>query len=302
MKKRILMAFITLFIIAIIVFACVIVNALFGNPISKALATRAAKEYLKENYSDTDYTLQGVHYSLKDGTYFAHAASKSNIDGDFTVKISMLGKPLYDDYSFRVEEHANVANRLFFEYREIVASVLESDEYPYTLSIGFGDLEFDREIGKDTSPDALTRGELINNYPYDVCALGATNGVLVLYVDTNNVTHEEAAKILLKTKEMLDEAGISFYSVDLVLQYPPYNPEESYVRPEGTVELLNFLYTDTYEDGLIERIEKCAEDTKNIIASRMQRADCSPFLFFLIDYSNYLCYTNVIYTTFFDKR
>jgi hypothetical protein len=47
-----------------------------------------------------------------------------------------------------------------------------------------------------------------------------------------------------------------------VLRYPPYDAEESGKRPEGRIELQNFLYTDIYEDGIVERIIQCAEDTE----------------------------------------
>ena len=80
---------------------------------------------------------------------------------------------------------------------------------------------------------------------------------------TIHITNEKAAEILLKTKELMDQSGISFYSVELCLMYPPYDVEKSYERPEGELRLKDFLYTDIYEDGIIERIEKCVEDTQN---------------------------------------
>ena len=262
MKKRVLKIFALLLVCVIVVFGCFLANAFFGNPISKALATRTAKEYLKANYADTDYVLKGVSFNFKDGTYFAHFNSPGNIDGDFTLDISMLGKPLCDDYDYRVTGRGNIALRLFFEYREKVDSVLESDTYPYTLSFGYGDLEFDREVGKAPIEGAITRAELVNNTQYDVSALGAKNGTLVLYVDTDEVTNEKASEILLVTKRLLDDAGISFYLVHLVLQYPPYDPEVSYQRPEGSVDLLDFLSSDIYEEGLLDRVKKCAEETR----------------------------------------
>jgi hypothetical protein len=76
------------------------------------------------------------------------------------------------------------------------------------------------------------------------------------------VTYEKAAEILLKTRELMDGAGIFFYSVHFVLRYPPYDAAESYKRPEGEIDLKDFLYTDIYEEGIIERILQCAEDTE----------------------------------------
>ena len=36
-----------------------------------------------------------------------------------------------------------------------------------------------------------------------------------------------------------------------------------YERPEGEINLRSFLYTDIYEEGMVERVAKCAEDTRN---------------------------------------
>ena len=98
---------------------------------------------------------------------------------------------------------------------------------------------------------------------YNVGELGAKNGELVLYIDSDTVTNEKAAEILLKTKELMDQSGISFYSVVLCLRYPPYDAEKSYERPDGEIRLEDFLYTDIYEEGMVERVAKCAEDTQN---------------------------------------
>jgi hypothetical protein len=128
--------------------------------------------------------------------------------------------------------------------------------------MGYGDLEFERELDKEEVQGALKMSDLVNDRFYNVCDLGATNGRLVLYIDSDTVTYEKAAEILLNTKKLMDGAGISFYSMHFVLRYSPYDAEESGKRPEGRIELQNFLYTDIYEDGIVERIIQCAEDTE----------------------------------------
>ena len=42
-----------------------------------------------------------------------------------------------------------------------------------------------------------------------------------------------------------------------------YDAEKSYERPEGEIDLRDFLYTDIYEEGMVERVIKCVEDTQN---------------------------------------
>lgn len=250
MKTRILKISALCLAIALIVGVCWFANGLIGNPVSKMMARNAAEKYLRTNYSNIDYELQEVSYSFKEVGYYAHVVSPGSVDGNFTLRMSMLGKIRGDDYSTRVEGHGNVANRLFFEYREMVDSVLNSSAYPYTIAMGYGDLEFEREAGAEVVEGAIKRSELVNDRFYNVGMLGAKNGKLVLHIDSDSVadTNEKAAEILLKTKELLDQSGISFYSVHFVL---------------GEINLKDFLSTDINEDGIIERIEKCAENTRN---------------------------------------
>ena len=49
----------------------------------------------------------------------------------------------------------------------------------------------------------------------------------------------------------------------LLLRYPPYDAEKPYERPEGEINLKDFLYTDIDEEGMIERVIACAEATQN---------------------------------------
>lgn len=248
MKKRVLKISALSLAIVLIVGVCWFANGLVGNPVSKAVARHTAKKHLEATYPNTDYVIDELSYSFKDGGYYAHIVSPGSMDGHFTLRISMLGKLRNDDYSSRVEGHGNVARRLFFEYREMVDAVLGSSAYPYTVAMGYGDLEFDREVGAEVIEGAIKRSELVNDKFYNVGELGAKNGKLVLHIKSDTVTNEKAAEILLKTKELLDQSGISFYSVHFVL---------------GEINLKDFLYTDIYEDGLLDRVVKCAEDTKN---------------------------------------
>ena len=91
--------------------------------------------------------------------------------------------------------------------------------------------------------------------------LGKTNGTLVLYIDSETVDERTAAEILLTVKKLFDDAGVSFYSVELVLRYPPYD-EESYARPDGEIRIDRFLSEDIYEDGMEERVHAAVEETR----------------------------------------
>ena len=44
-------------------------NVMMGNPVSHALASRAAKAYLAEQFPNSDYNMERITYSFKDGRY-----------------------------------------------------------------------------------------------------------------------------------------------------------------------------------------------------------------------------------------
>ena len=92
------------------------------------------------------------------------------------------------------------------------------------------------------------------------------------YFTTDNEVVDEstAADILLTAKALCDEAGISFYAVDLVLRYPPYD-EISYERPKGSVRIDGFLAEDIYEEGMEERVRLAVEERKASYAGENEK-------------------------------
>ena len=262
MKKKILK--ISAFCIALILIGFVLsfANSLVGNPISAALARNTAKTVIKTEYPDTDYRLERVSFNFKDGNYYAYVTSESNMDGDFTLHINMLGQLMYDDHDYRVDGKSNVSRRLDMEYREAVERVLRSSTYPYYTELNYGELEFSRNPEYFPLPEnAVKLEDLENNKLYNVSDMGKTNGKIVLYVEVDDVSFEKAAEVLLKTRELLEKSGVYFYSIDFVLEYPPFN-EDTYERPDENVRVEDFLCSDIYEEGLAERIEKADAEVK----------------------------------------
>ena len=73
-------------------------NALNGNPISKMMAQSTAERYLAETYGGTDYYIDHISYSFKDGNYHAFVRSPSSMDTAFTLSLNMLGSLRGDTY------------------------------------------------------------------------------------------------------------------------------------------------------------------------------------------------------------
>ena len=255
MKKRILKIAALVVALALIIGVCWFANGLVGNPISKAMAINSAGKHIQNNYDEDDLEIERVTFSFKDGHYHAFVTSQSNIDGDFTILIDMWGKVLIDTYEDRVSGGWNTADRIGREYRSKVDAVFDSQSFPYAEHIGYGDIEFiSREYKDDPNiPNyALVTEELTMGAIYDVNELGAKAGKLTVYIDDDTVSIERMAEILLDIREIFDAAGVKFYAIDCVLEY---GKDENGFYKDGRVEVMDFLYSDIYDEDMIERVQ-----------------------------------------------
>ncbi len=257
MKKKIVIIAAAAVLTVLLAIACIVANAIFGNPISRLVSREAAEAYVSENYPEKGYEIEDVRYSFKDSYYHAYVSSEQYIDGDFTVYINAFGKIQRDDYEYRVIEHGNVADRLFFEYKAKADEVLESEDFPYECHIAYGDLDFDGEVGEEFPENAIRRDELVNGAEYDFDELGRRNGRIVLYIDTDKADIENASEIMLDIKQRMDAAGVSFYWLDLTLRIPD---GDGVAKTELSIR--NFKYDDIYEDGLNGRVDEAIERTE----------------------------------------
>ena len=250
MKKWILK--IAAFVVALALIAGVglFANALLGNPVSKALATVQAQQYLSETYPDKELELERVSYSFKETCYHAYVVQPNLPDGEFTLDFNMWGKLLYDDYEDRVPSGWNTAHRLDTEYRRTVENLLESSNFPIDSYIGYGELAFVSRANKD-APEipsyAMITEDLTLGGAYNLGRLGAQAGKLTIYLRDDTVTAERLAEVLLTIRQAFDDVGVTFHVIDCVL--------EDEALPDERVEVMDFFYTDIYEENLTERVE-----------------------------------------------
>lgn len=258
MKKKGLKIIAFVAALAIIAGICVFANALIGNPVSKWLATRTAQKHLEEVYGNTDFEIEKIGFNFKDIDYYVHIKSPSSEDSSFSLRIDMFGNLMLDTYESRVLYGGNTADRLYMEYRALVDEVLEAPDYPFDSYIAFGDLKVgfsapDVEVGVPYWPESYVILEKVElDKKYDIRELATKAGYLVVYVQDEVVSVERAAEVLLKLKEVFDYRNVPFYAIDFVLEYP--RGEEGGNIKEGRVNVEDFLYSDIYEEDLVERV------------------------------------------------
>ncbi len=262
MKKKVLKILALVAAMGLIAFVGVFANALNGNPISRMLADHAAEKHLTAQYPGTDYHVERLGFNFKDGDYYAHIRSDSSIDTQFTIHIDMLGNVRYDTFDSVLGKFVT-ARRLEQEYRELAATVLDRNTFPYPTDIGYGTLEIYPEeyindpLITDIPQYALVQETLVIDKAYDIRQLGTQAGHLVIYVDSDTVTLENAAAVLLTIREKFDEANVPFRAISFTLQYP--KPLEGR-RQEGSIEIRHFPCDEIYAEGLEERIRIAQEE------------------------------------------
>ena len=157
---------------------------------------------------------------------------------------------------------AITARRLEQEYRDLTDQIFDNPSFPYPSDIGYGTLEiYPQEALDDPQvndiPDyALVQQDLVLDQIYDIRELGRQAGHLIVYVESDTISFELAAQIMMGICAEFDKANIPFRTMDFVLQLPL--PEEG-PRPDEEVRVKNFRYEDIYGEGLIDRI-KAAHD------------------------------------------
>lgn len=260
------------FVLALILIfgVCLFANGLLGNPVSKALAKSAAEKHLKKNYSDTDFELGNVSYSFKDGYYHVGVSSPSSIDTHFSLVYDSFGGLRDDYYDYYVKSGWNTATRIDGDYRKAVSALFESKSFPYDAHIAVGEIVFISEEYLDypeAKDYALQVEKLTIDAFYNTNELGKKHGKLTVYIDTETVSYESMAQILLDIRRCFDEVGIGFYAIDCVLEIPV---DSDGFYEDDRINILDFLYSDIYEEGLIERVEdahRAAEEYYRVLDS-----------------------------------
>ena len=233
-------------------------NALNGNPISKFVAQNRAEKYIAQQYPDTDYKLERVAYSFKDGNYHAYVVSPSSIDTHFTVTVSMFGQIGWDSYE-SVTDKFNTAMRLEDEYRDMVDAVLYAADFPYVSDIGYGTLaiyppEAMTQREQDDIPDyAMDQSLLVLDGQYDMLELAAQCGHLVIYVESETVTAEEAAQVLRQLDAFFTRKNVPFAGIDLVLWKPK---TEDGPREDVQIDIAHFHREWISEGDLVDRVQQ----------------------------------------------
>lgn len=233
-------------ILIALIFLLLALPDLTGKPLFRSPAYNTAEAYLAEHYADLDLAIGDISWNDHGGDYHVNIYSPSSPDTKFTLVVGSRSKAVEQDtYAQDVLGGENTADRLYWEYRTLADSLLEDPAFPFDHNSSYGLLLLDEENTANLVPDGT----------YDVRELGAKAGFLELHVQTEDLTAECAAQLLLALKNHMDAQNFSFCSVDLILWTRPIDPNSGTLGNAEELNVSGFLYADIYAEGLEERVQ-----------------------------------------------
>ncbi len=256
-RTKIISVVVTLAAAAALTTAGLLLNVLFGNPVSKTLAIRNAQDYLDRNYpaelqsAGSDYRVTGAEFWIEDQEYIVHAAKENSPDTALELRFGMRGNFLRDNSDRVLIEKGITHDRMTNEYFRLTENVFRGTKYENAH------LLFARIVTSDDETEENVQSVDMNGVAFDqrfdCVQLGKTAGLLFICLTNEERTPENLAKNLLEIRRITDDAYYAFAAVYLSLG-------ESAGEGEGfhSLYVKNFPYEEIYEDGLLERVKAAA--------------------------------------------
>ena len=146
-------------LLAIVLF---IVLSLFGNPISKIMADKAADQYLETHHRDLDLVHERAYYNFKDGTYVVSLWDMKSIDTKFKLEFDSFGKMKRDTFDDRL---FNTFRRYMGFLDDLADEVAKDSGLDFVIWLRPDDdtdyrdyLTLDQDFDKDNLPSKITAG------------------------------------------------------------------------------------------------------------------------------------------------
>lgn len=218
------------------------VNAIFGNPISKALAERGADKVIAEKYGDLDLAREKVIYNFKDGDYVAHLKVKNSVDPRFELCFDSFGRLHRDSYDERIFQ---TLTRFDDAIRKYGHGLEKTYDFPYEITLSYWD--------KVDPTDYLTVDQ-----PVDIKHLP-----FKLQAQIKGVGDEVAAKaamaVLQRAQEIMDEEGLNVtaYTVDLASE-KRVNEKDEAQKPKDEFFAMDIPQT-VVREGDVDALEKLSK-------------------------------------------
>lgn len=234
-------------------------NSLVGNPISNIIANRNARDYVNETYPDMGLETEDAVYDIINRGYKVSLRSPFSIDTHFSIYLNQTGVITEDSYEKQVLGKLNTSDRINSQYEKMVGKLFETNDFPYEIIFEYGYIIL-KDLPSEDFVETMYGIELENlkiDQKYDIKELSKKAGHISFYTEDSELNSKRTSEVLIDIKTFFDKENLQFYSMSLNLLGP--NPKDTLGYRESYA-IDDFLYSDIYEEGLIERVERAAKD------------------------------------------
>lgn len=235
--------------IGLLVLLLFFVNAFVGNPISNALAKKAAQKYADITYNDLNLQVERNGYNFKFSVYYVFMQSTTSQDTAFSINADSFGNILGDDYESEVANNFTTYRRLDSELRQIAERVIAG-----TLDYDFDNIFL--HFAKDADFMELERDMKLDIY----------NPPLPLTVDvtlfSEDISYTKIAEVAKALEYVLQQQRIPVdaYSIRLLPLSNKPEKENQAVSWVNALSLSDFPANQMNEESLPQAMEQFETD------------------------------------------
>ncbi len=252
MTSRVLTGIVCIIISVAVIY---ISNTFVGNVVSRIIVNVASNNYIEKQYNSNFY-VEDINYSFKDGSYIVVVNKDDSIDSHFMLTYNLFGKLESNNYE-DVTSGYNTYHRINMEYYDLFeeeikkASFYSEKLHQYASLEILGNDYFNKYIENEYG---IVLSDLLLDEEYDVVELGKLYGNVTITMENDVINEETLKEKLLLVANELEYLGITYHTINLIIK-----------NENDTMELNSFFVSDISADNLSELITKNIEDYNNYI-------------------------------------
>ena len=219
-----------------------VVNALFGNPVSKALAERGADKVIAEKYGDFDLSREKVIYNFKDGDYVAHLKVKNSVDPRFELCFDSFGRLYRDSYDERIFQTLVRFDRAIHDYGR---GLEKAYDFPYQITLSYWDkIDPAEDLTVDQPVD-------MKHLPYKL---------EVQTFGERKITADEAMAILKRLQQIMDDENLDVMEYALTFEPKGSRDENGALKNKDDMFSAYEVPADVVRRGDVDALKKLAKE------------------------------------------
>jgi hypothetical protein len=222
--------------IGLIVLLLSFVNSFVGNPVSNALAKKAAQQYIDTHYNSLNLNIQKSNYNFKFSSYHVLAQSSTSVDTAFNIYVDSYGNVIHDDYESEVANHFTTFRRLDDELRTLANEILggklgydfDHISLPFVKEATFETLERDMRLDIHNPPLPLMVNVVLFSHDVSYSKIAeAAKAIEAVLQEQNIPVREYNIRILpLADKPQNKNQAVSWVNSLSISSYPADRMDE----------------------------------------------------------------------------